>query len=259
MTSAAGRGDRGGLRRRAGRGVGRVEVRRLGRELGGARVDHRVARPQPERRRAARTSPRPSPASAASSRSPKPARLAVARSVGRVRVGRVGQPRGRRRARLGLERRRSGPSRRGTTARSRWPAGSTASGTPAAEQAEEPPQPRVGRLEELAQHDRRGRPLGEAGRSRTPRRDSSIQRIRLVARRRRRSPRVHRRRDSRTSAVQDGSSASGPAPACSRPRSALLSAAPNVRSIAMTSPVAFIWVPSGGRRTGTCRTGSAAA
>ena len=34
----------------------------------------------------------------------------------------------------------------------------------APQQAEEPPQPRVGRLEEPAQHDRRGGPLGVAGR-----------------------------------------------------------------------------------------------
>jgi hypothetical protein len=45
------------------------------------------------------------------------------------------------------------------------------------------------------------------------------------------------------SPAQSGSSASGPAPACSRPRSAFCIAAPNVRSIAMTSPVAFICDP----------------
>ncbi len=38
----------------------------------------------------------------------------------------------------------------------------------------------------------------------------------------------------------DASSAVGPLPFCSMERSALLSAAPNVRSIAITSPVAFI-------------------
>ena len=42
---------------------------------------------------------------------------------------------------------------------------------------------------------------------------------------------------------QAGSSARNPAPACSRPRSALLRAEPNVRSMAMTSPVAFICEP----------------
>ena len=49
--------DRRRLRRGAGRGVGRVEVRRLGRELGGAGVDHRVARargPAPAARPASR-------------------------------------------------------------------------------------------------------------------------------------------------------------------------------------------------------------
>ena len=49
-------GDRRRLGRGAGRGVGRVEVRRLGGELGGARVDHRVAGRRPSASRAARIS-----------------------------------------------------------------------------------------------------------------------------------------------------------------------------------------------------------
>ncbi len=94
ITSAAGRGTGGSLGRRPGGGVGRVEVRRLGGELGGAGVDHRVARPQPERQpRRAEVRPASTPARAASSRSPKPARLAVASSAAAVGVGRVRQPR----------------------------------------------------------------------------------------------------------------------------------------------------------------------
>ena len=73
--------DRWRLRCGAGGGVRRVEVRRLGGELCGAGVDHRVARPQAE------LFPRDAerrlrdPGEAASSRSPNPARFAVASSV----------------------------------------------------------------------------------------------------------------------------------------------------------------------------------
>ena len=55
---------------------------------------------------------------------------------------------------------------------------------------------------------------------------------------------VRRTRQHVERGAPDGSSARKPAPACSRPRSALLSAAPKVRSMAITSPVAFIWEPS---------------
>ena len=163
MTRAAGRPDRRRLRLRSGRCIRRIEIRRLGRELRGARVDHRVAGPQAERQPARRAAPprRRRPSSRARGRRSRPASRSRGASPPRRPRDR---PAGRRIARtsrlqrdvpahLGEEPRRD-PGRL-LDRRLR---------DAAAEQAEEPPQPRVRRREEPAEDDRGGRPLGVAGR-----------------------------------------------------------------------------------------------
>ena len=102
------------------------------------------------------------------------------------------------------------------------------------------------------------RPLGVPGRSRTPAPRSSIQRIGSSSSARGR-PRT-RRPGSRTSRVQDGSSASGPAPGLLQPAQRLVERRPEgpvdghhlARRLHLANRAC-------GRRSGTCRTGSAAA
>ena len=155
--------DRRRLGRRAGGGVGRVEVRRLGRELRGAGVDHRVAGAQAEGQ--------PGGPDLVGGRAGQPGQLAVA-EAGALGRGEERRPRRRRSGRrcrapvaahLGLERdvaahlgeepRRDAGRLADDRLRHAPP-----------EQPEQPPQPAVGRREEPAQDDRRGGPLGVAGR-----------------------------------------------------------------------------------------------
>ena len=206
--------------------------------------------------------PSATPASPASSRSPKPARLAVARSdIASSSAGSARRAAGRRHVRLegdGAPHLRHEPrgdagrrlDRRAAGRRAAAGRGSATAASPTARGT--------------AQDDRGGAPLGQPGglaglavgvhpadrRGDARRRASGSSAV----------DREHGRDVVESSACHAGSSASGPAPACSRPRSALFSAAPNVRSMAITSPVAFIWRAQAavGRR-GTCRTGSAAA
>ena len=154
--------DRRRLRGRARGCIGRIEVRRLGRELRGARVDHRVARHDAERESRLAQRLGVVPASPASSLSPKPARLTVARSSA-ASASRASASRSPHLRDLALQ--------RDVAAHLGEEPGRDAGRLPddvlrdaAPEQAEEPPQPRVGRLEEPAQDERRGRPLRVAGR-----------------------------------------------------------------------------------------------
>ncbi len=162
MTRAAGRSDRWRLGRRARRRVGGVEVRGLRRELGGARVHHRVARD-------AGRAPGGRPDRA----------LPHAGERGEVPVGVGG-------ARLAVTRSAAASASSGSTSRAPIARTSCSSADVAAhlgeepgrdpgraadhllrhapaQQPEHPPQPRVGRLQELPQHDRRRRALGEPG------------------------------------------------------------------------------------------------
>ena len=246
MTRAAGADDRRRLRRRARGGVRRVEVRRLGGELRGAGVDHRVAGGhagrEPGRPDALRRRRRPVPP-ARDRRSP--ARLAVASSdIASPSPGSAIRVAGRRHVRLegdvaphlGEEPRRDAGRLLDVALRDAAP-----------QQGEDPPQPRVGRGEEAAQDDGRGATARPGGSIRTSAPSASTQAIGVAraARRRPGRPGPPRARPpgSRRSAARPG-----PRPAARRrpargPRSALLSAAPKVRSIAITSPVAFIWLP----------------
>ena len=164
MTRAAGRLHGRRLRRRAGGRVGRVEVGRLGGELGGAGVDHRVAGPQPERQagiaQAPPGPPRPGrPARGRRSRPAWPSRggsgPASSRGVGQVARRRRDRP---------LEARPPGRTRRGTTALIPVATWIVVLRDAPAEQRQDPPQAGVGRSEEAAQDDRGGGPLGVAGR-----------------------------------------------------------------------------------------------
>ena len=156
-----GAGDRGRLGRRAGRGVGRVEVRRLGRELGGARVDHRVPGLEAELGPGRPHVRLPHPGQGGQVAVGEARPLGGREEAGAVRIGRVGEARAggahvrletHVAAHLGEEPGRD-PGR----------LADGLLGHAAAEQAEDPPQPRVRRLDEPAEHDRRGRALGEAG------------------------------------------------------------------------------------------------
>ena len=192
-----------------------------------SRPTHRSSRSRASRRRTPRRTCRPSRSPAepdgqcarrARARSPRrparrcrgrrtPARLAVARSWPSPE-----RPPDRSRPRADSARapppgRRCGPSPRGTRARSRSPRRPRPPARPP-QQPEHPPQPRIGRLEEAPQDDRRGRSLGVAGRLAGLAR-SSTQRIGSSASG---SPRVDGRRGSRTSA-----SRSGPRRAARRP------------------------------------------
>ena len=249
--------DRRRLGRGAGRRVGRVEVRRLRGELGGARVDHRVARPRRGRGRAApsRTATTGTEARFAMSPSPNPKRFAVASSSAASASRGAPTSRGAHRPDLALERHvpahlgeepRRDPGR-GLDRRLRH--------APAQER-EHPPQPRVGRREEALEHDRRRRALRE------PRRlaglaalvDPADRRVLVGVAGEHRGEVVERRRPGRRPrrAARRPPARARAAPCCS--------AAPKVRSIAITSPVAFICAAERcDPRRGTCRTGSAAA
>ena len=161
MTSAAGRATGGASGRRARGGVGRVEVRRVGRELGRAGVDHRVARPKPQRE--------PRRPQVGRGRAGQPGQLAVAeagaldasRAASAASGSAASASRGAHRAHVRLERDvpahlREEPGRdAGRLADDRL-------GDAAPQQAEEAPEPAVGRLEEPPEDDRGGRPLGMA-------------------------------------------------------------------------------------------------
>ena len=157
-----GAGARRGRRlgRRAGRRVGRVEVRRLGRELRGAGVDHRVARREPELRARRRTAASGTPASPPRSWSRERGPLG-----GREQRGAGRRPPCRRSvapaARTSCSRRMLRPISARNQGLIPVAARTTSCGTPAPEQAEDPPQPRVGRLDELLEHDRRRGALRE--------------------------------------------------------------------------------------------------
>ena len=263
MTSAAGRLHRRRLRGRARRRIRRVEVRRLGGELGGARVDHRVAGASaPIASRAPRT--------AVGRDAGQPGQLAVAEA----------RPLGRREER---HRRRRRPARRCA----RRPAATSASSATlrpisatnherdagrlldvvlrdaAPEQGEDPPQPRVRRGEEAAQDDRGGAPLGQPGRlAGLPVGVDPGDRRGEARRRRPRVVGVDRPGPppgSRSSAARPG-----PRPAARHPparaRGGPCSARPR-RSGRWPSPrrSPSSGCPGCGRRSGTCRTGSAAA
>ena len=256
MTSAAGRVDRRRLGRGAGGGVCRVEVRRLGGELGGARVDHRVARPQAERQPRARGPLRRPPASPAISRSPNPARFAVASSVGRLA--------GRRRRR-GARRPRGRPPRAATF---RAISARNHGAIPVASRSS-PPERRAGAARGAATGGcRTARGTGAArsaprsaargGSIRTPAR-SSIQRIGSSSASLRGPPRRRPRRGSRTP---------GPARVLGqRPGAGLLEPAERLVQRRAERPVdrhhlarrLHLASRASGRRSGTCRTGSAAA
>ena len=261
MTSAAGRSTGGASGARAGGGVRRVEVRRLGRELGGARVDHRVAGPQAERARGRSRSRRSgTPASAGqlpvAEAGPLRGREQRGRLAGRVVAGPGEGLAGRADVRLeGDVAGHLGEEPRGDPGRLL----DRRLGDAAAEQAEEPPEPRVGRLEEAA------RTIGAAVRwawrvdsQAAP--VSSTQRIGSSSASSASSEAARRPpRGSRTPA-----SSSGPRRAArrrpARARGAPCSA-PLRRSGRSPSPRRS---PSSGcracgRRSGTCRTGSAAA
>ena len=162
MTRAAGRVTGGASGAEPGGGIGRVEIRRLGGELGGARVDHRVARAQAEHQAG-----RPD---LFRGRAGQLGQLAVAEAraldrgeqLGRGGVGRIGQP-GAGGGHLGLERDvppHLGEEPGGDPGR----AADDRLGHAPAHQAEDPPQPAVGRLEELLEDDRGGGALGVARR-----------------------------------------------------------------------------------------------
>ena len=161
MTRAAGRCDPRRFGLRSGRGVGRVEVRRLGGELGGAGIDHRVARAQAERQASAAEGLLVHAGHRRKFVVPESGPLGGGEQDRGVVVGRVREPAAEG-ADLGLE--GDVPAHLGEEPR----------GDPGrlldrdlrdapAEQPEQAPQPRVGRGEESAQDDRGGGPLGVAG------------------------------------------------------------------------------------------------
>ena len=86
-------GDRGRLGRRTGGGVGRVEVRRLRRELGGARVDHRVPRPKAEGQAGCAELGRGRAGEPGQLAVPEPGALDRGEEGRGFGIGRVGQPR----------------------------------------------------------------------------------------------------------------------------------------------------------------------
>ena len=139
MTSAAGRATGGASGARPGGRVGRVEVRRLGRELRGARVDHRVARPEAERQprgpdRAGVSAGQLGQLPVAEARALDGGEQDRRRGIGRIREPGDPHPRPRPRARC------CAPSRRGTR-RDPGRAADDRLGHAAAQQAEDPPQP----------------------------------------------------------------------------------------------------------------------
>ena len=183
---------------------------------------------RPRARRASRRASKVTPASAASSRSPKPARLTVARSV----------------VALGVRRDRPGAGPRLATSASRatlrpisarnqvCDPGRHRDRRPGARPVAGAPRTRHRRSSDGAR--KRRRTIGAAVRwawrvdsQASP--PSSIQRMRRVVSASRGRPRARRQDRGQVvdaSGAQAGSSASGPAPACSRPRRALLRARP---------------------------------
>ena len=149
------------LRRGSCGGIGRVEVRGLGGELGGTGIDHRVAGREPERQ------PRGADIRFADPSQPRKVMIRERRALGgrqqcrRFGVRGIGEPRAHGlhvvlqhdvASHLGEEPWRD-PGRRTDHLLRHAPA----------QQPEDPPQSRVGRLEELPEHDRCRGPLREPG------------------------------------------------------------------------------------------------
>ena len=157
--------DRRRLGLRARRGVRRVEVRRLGGELRRARVDHRVAGPEAERHAGVAKVLLPDPGERGELPVAEARPLRGREQRCRLAVRLVAGPRERLARRPDLRLEGDVPAHLGEEPRR--DAGRLLDrllGDAAAEQAEEPPEARVGRPEELREDDRRGGSLGVAGR-----------------------------------------------------------------------------------------------